>query len=484
MKVLSGIDSMERHSSGDGNCVCLRRYGVYISSLTSTIMLSLILHHLSRQSSTKLEASTNSHTLPLQATHTLQRQLQYSLVPHLSTSSFMGYWPSRTMLAPLRTILPFTLLILAFHSTAGSAAPLWIRRDASLLEPRADSNAYLDYARDSTYIMNEKYYSSTSGTWNGQWWQSGNALTVIGDLVLADESYKADAIKIFDNTLQNAPGRGGGPGFTNKFFDDMGWWALGWIKAYDVTQDSKYLSTAQDVFVDMLRGLGATCGGIWWSKDYDKNTAIANELFLAVAASLANRVPGGQANGKSYLDYALEQWDFFKNGNGNNILDSNNGMFHDGLNLEPTSNMFCKSGSSSAQFSYNQGVILGAMIELNKAHDDSSYLDYANARANAALEHLSSDDILVEFGGDETPDSTIAQFKGVFARNLMYLQQATGSSTYASYLIKWADSIYANNRDAQSGLLGPNWEGPYQAVSFPSHQAAVSALIGAAVASK
>jgi len=332
--------------------------------------------------------------------------------------------------------------------------------------------------------MNQKYYSSTSGIWNGEWWQSGNALTVIGDLVLADATYKDDAIKIFENTLQNAPGRGGGSGFTNGFFDDMGWWALGWIKAYDVTQDSKYLSTAQTVFTDMLRGLGATCGGIWWSKDYDKNTAIANELFLAVAASLANRVPDGQANGKSYLDYALEQWAFFENGNGDNILNSKNGMFQDGLDLKSDSDMFCKSGSSSPQFSYNQGVILGAMIELNEAQGDSSYLDYANARANAALEHLTINDILVEFGGDQTPDPTIAQFKGVFARNLMYLQQATGSSVYATYLMKWADSIYVNNRDAQSGLLGPNWEGPYQAVSFPSHQAAISALIGAAVASK
>ena len=82
------------------------------------------------------------------------------------------------------------------------------------------------------------------------------------------------------------------------FYDDEGWWALAWLKAYDLTGNDKYLQMAATIFDDMTNGWDGTCiGGIYWAKnhaDQKGNTpyknAIANELFLAVGAGLYRRL--------------------------------------------------------------------------------------------------------------------------------------------------------------------------------------------------
>jgi predicted alpha-1,6-mannanase (GH76 family) len=86
--------------------------------------------------------------------------------------------------------------------------------------------------------------------------------------------------------------------FLDRFYDDEGWWALAWLKAYDFTGNQKYLDMSVKIFSDMTGGWDTQCrGGIYWQKNHQgpdgkpsyKN-AIANELFLAVAAALYVRL--------------------------------------------------------------------------------------------------------------------------------------------------------------------------------------------------
>ncbi|KAK5013518.1 hypothetical protein LTR39_003606, partial [Cryomyces antarcticus] len=169
--------------------------------------------------------------------------------------------------------------------------------------PAATSSDYLSNALNATNVVNNKWYDPSTGLWQGLWWNSGNIIATLADIATLDSSQSSSTSRFFANTLQNAAGGGGtgAAGFINDFYDDEGWWALGWIAAYDVTQQSQYLQAAIDIFSDMTTGWNATCGGLWWKKDHSANTAIANELFLSVAAHLANRIPGQKSY---YLDWA------------------------------------------------------------------------------------------------------------------------------------------------------------------------------------
>jgi predicted alpha-1,6-mannanase (GH76 family) len=42
--------------------------------------------------------------------------------------------------------------------------------------------------------------------------------------------------------------------FLNPYYDDEGWWALAWVKAYDVYKNVTYLQLARAIFQDMTRG--------------------------------------------------------------------------------------------------------------------------------------------------------------------------------------------------------------------------------------
>lgn len=82
------------------------------------------------------------------------------------------------------------------------------------------------------------------------------------------------------------------------------------IAVYDITGDRKYLQTAQLIFDDMDKAYGTTpCGGLWWDKAHTYVNAIANGLYIDVAAHLANRA--SQYRSGYYLDKATTAWKGF-----------------------------------------------------------------------------------------------------------------------------------------------------------------------------
>ncbi|CAK7241078.1 MAG: hypothetical protein STHCBS139747_002535 [Sporothrix thermara] len=283
-------------------------------------------------------------------------------------------------------------------------------------------------------------------------------------------------------------------GFINNFFDDEGWWALAWIRAFDVTGTATYLTMAESIFADMQTGAQpASCGGgIWWSKDHTYKNAIANELYLAVGASLANRATTAAARAQ-YLETAAAQWAWF---NSSGLINSE-GTINDGLTIRADGT--CVNNNQTA-WSYNQGVVLGGLVELHRAQAangtaDASLIPAAAAIANAAIAKLSTDGILHESceahdgncGGDGPT------FKGVFIRNLHYLQQeptldSATAAAFQAYILQNADSVWNTDRVASSNELGLVWSGPPTAGDGPTtatHGAAMDCLVAAAaVASK
>jgi predicted alpha-1,6-mannanase (GH76 family) len=127
-------------------------------------------------------------------------------------------------------------------------------------------------------------------------------------------------------------------------------------------------------------------------------------------------------------------------------------------------------------WTYNQGVILGALVELYKADKDPTLLPKAAAIANAAVARLvNGSGILVESNvkGGDAP-----QFKGIFTRNLMALYLVAPNVQYKNFIDANAESIWANDQGAgyQFGAL---WQGPFDSGDATRQTSALDTLVAA-----
>lgn len=407
------------------------------------------------------------------------------------------------------SILSFSITMVAVQWGALATRTLFFASS----HPRVvDNAAYPENAQDAAKALQE-WYDRPSGLWNTTgWWNSANCLTVLGDLALADNAVgEAINIKdIFQTTFYNAQKTSatalktlnkvgmfvstykyekkdskqkrkaqGFPKFLNNFFDDEGWWGLALVRGWDNTGDPGMLDAAQHIFDDMAEnGIDKTCGGgVWWSKDKTYKNAIANELFIALGASLANRVAQRK---DSYIRQTLEVWNWFKQSG----MINDKGLINDGL--KQTDNGCVNNGLQT--WSYNQGVILGGLVELSKATGDKAFLADAVNIANAALKALQDDKGIIREIDRCEPNcgDDGSQFKGIFVRNLAYLHQAAPHDNFRDAILKNADSIWAHNRNSKN-QLGINWAGPAEAGKGPTaatHSSAMDVLVGALAASK
>jgi len=310
------------------------------------------------------------------------------------------------------------------------------------------------------YLPGSGLYSSPSG-----WWNSANSITVLANYarVSGDTSYNS----VIAHTFTTA--QGAHSNFVNDFYDDDGWWALAWIDAYDVTGNPAYLSMAETIFAAITGGWDSTCGGgVWWNTSRTYKNAIPNELFLTIAAKLANRTSGTAS--ASYLDWAQQEWTWFKN---SGMINAKS-LINDGLN---SSNPSACTNNGGATWSYNQGVVLGGLVELYHADSDPTLLPQAEAIANAAIANLSPNGIFTDPGSLSGGDAP--QFKGIFLRNLMALYVVDPDPRYQAFADANAKSIVASDQgpDCEFGAF---WQGPFDAADATRQTSALDALIAAA----
>ncbi|KAL3460010.1 Six-hairpin glycosidase [Aspergillus heterothallicus] len=373
----------------------------------------------------------------------------------------------------------------------------------------------------------QTWYNSATGIWNTcGWWNGANCMTTLANLAALDfntsnsndddgkAAFNATALAVFQNTFAVAtnanpyPAIGANPAnytsangtayhgsgesvptgaanaslWLDGSYDDDAWWALAWIAAYDVTGNDDYLDLAEGIFYHLSNAWPSKCGngGIDSSSTHVYVGAIANELFLALAAQLANRVSHNNSS-SYYLDWAERQWTWFKDSG----LINENHTINDGLTND------CKNNGATL-WTYNQGVILGGLVELDRAvaaknsssssSKNSTYLDAAGKIAAGAIEALTDDDHVLHESCE--PDSCGAadqtQFKGIFVRNLKALQGVAPSDTYAKVINASADSLWAHDRTDANGF-GVDWSGPVDAatVNASTQSSAMDALVAA-----
>ncbi len=307
------------------------------------------------------------------------------------------------------------------------------------------------------------FYNLSTGLWNStNWWNSANVLETTIDYSAATNTstYRGNIYNTFEKNKNSQ--------FLNPwFYDDEGWWALTWIKAYDLTGETRYLTMAKTIFNDMKQGWDSTCGGgVWWDKKREYKNAITNELFLTIAARLHLRTPGDKGAG-SYLDWAQREWKWFKQ---TKMINQKN-LVNDGLNSA------CKNNGQTT-WTYNQGVILGGLVDLYKSTNDKELLTQAHAIAEAAITHLAPNGVLQEPCNPATCGTDAPQFKGIFMKNLVYLYQTSPKPKYKQFIAENARSILWQSRN-HLNQFGFSWAEEFD-IADPARQSAALDTLNAA----
>ena len=319
------------------------------------------------------------------------------------------------------------------------------------------------YARDRrsaavTGLM--QYYSNDTGLFTGTgWWNSANALTAVIDSGMS--VYRYVIANTYDRNVSGGLGQ-----FRNDYVDDTGWWALAWVAAYDATGDRRYLDTAR-AGADYMHSFwdGVCGGGVWWRVERTYKNAITNALYVQLNAALHNRLPAGTG----YLARARAGWAWFA---GSGMINAAH-LVNDGLDTAT-----CRNNGHQT-WTYNQGVVLSALVELHRATGDPALLTTARTLADA-----SSTDPALNPGGvlrepcEPACERTSESFKGAYVRGLGRLDAVLPGHPYRAYLRRQADAAFHNTRTALD-MYGLRWAGP-RTPPTPSTQQSAADLMNAA----
>jgi predicted alpha-1,6-mannanase (GH76 family) len=303
----------------------------------------------------------------------------------------------------------------------------------------------------------QTWFNPETGLWETtNWWNAANALYVVVDYGArtGDTTYQSVVEAVYHKHIDG--------GFLNEYYDDMGWWALTWIHAYDWLDDARYLNAAQAIFWHMTSGWDETCGGgVWWRKDRQYKNAIPNSLFLQIAARLYNRT-----SEQSYLHWATREWDWFLASG----MINERSLVNDGL--EDCAN------NRGITWTYNQGVLIGGLVEMYIATDDPALLAQAEAIADATIALLVDDDGILrepcELAFNCGADGP--QFKGIFMRNLGTLYAASPKPSYADFIGRNADAIWNTARNTEN-QLGLRWGARFDRADAARQTSALDALL-------
>lgn len=340
-----------------------------------------------------------------------------------------------------------------------------IKRHPTVTAARARRALYLDYARKSIATLNQTWlaHTPTSATWAGinAWQRFAIADSLMEYTKLADDNGLLPDIEL---AVANKEGLDGN--------DDDLWAVISSLNLYELNGSPRLLQDAQRQYRQLTDNYwDNTCGGgIWWDHARTYKNAITNELLL-YAATLLYRSTGDQ----TYYTWAFKEWGWFSRSD----LINDRGLINDGLDKHCSNN-------GQKTYTYNQGVILGALTNLYLIDKDYSHIALTIRIAKAAISDLSDPDgILVEPAEDLAQDGQI--FKGIFVYHLghlfPYIESASDRKIIAAFMTHNANVAW-RLRKSPENEINAYWNNGHFLYGAAAQSAAVALFDAAGIVTR
>lgn len=280
-----------------------------------------------------------------------------------------------------------------------------------------------------------------------EFWKEALMLEVLQDAYQrsSNKSYYEYVVKLSDSILERYGDNwlDGPPSNTDRLTDDPMWMTLAFLRSYEITNNEKYLQAARNTFDGIWNKyhdeeLG---GGIWWNglARTDKNTC--NNLAAAIAAvKLSQALKDDSYLNKAKSLYEWEKSNLYVNGR---VLD------HVHKNEDGSTDI------ATWEFTYNQGVFIGAAHFLYQATKEVAYLNDAIETADYSMQHLTDTNYILQFDSEDGVEAG-AGFKGIFVRYMNLLINKDGQKQYAAWMNHNASTAWGNRR-VSDNLMYKDW---------------------------
>lgn len=259
--------------------------------------------------------------------------------------------------------------------------------------------------------------------------------------------------------------RNGGSLF-NDYFDDMLWFALAILRLHEATGKQSALDDARAIWEHVIEhGWNDQLGeSLAWRKQqlYYKNTP-ANGPLVILSVRLSRF-----SEDLRYLDYAQRSFAWMTE----NLVNAADGFVEDGINREGDGRI-----DTQWRFTYNQGLYMGAAVELARATGNDAFLAAAVRTALTAIAELSAGGVFRDEGdgGDE------GLFKGVYYRYLGVLldEQIDPEvrGVLEGFVRDGAAALWESGFDGEYLLANNDWTTPVAGpVPYSTQLSAIMAL--------
>lgn len=325
------------------------------------------------------------------------------------------------------------------------------KEEMGTVSPEEVPTVLVDWAKaaeQSQLALDAQFYNTTNNYYNQNndghtgfnYWWNAHALDVLIDGYNRTKDAKY-LIKI-DNLLAGCYVKNGNT-YWNTFYDDMEWWALACLRAYDATKDEKYKTMARQYWTWIKAGWSdIKNGGIAWaSGSKDSKNACSNAPAVIIAAKLyqLDKNPDD-------LVWAKKIYTWLKN----YVVEPARGLVWDAHGNTKEENIY----------TYNQGTWVGAGLELYKITNEQSYLNDAMRNVNYVMNDQVKFSPKEVLKGENTGDGGL--FKGIFIRYMaqLVLRDVLDDYTrqlYVKYLKNNGQSLYTKATRAPENTFGADW---------------------------